>query len=70
MKQTLKSGIFEKRKALSKEDVKEKSEKIKENLYSLPEFKTAKNILLDFSLSKIITKKSLNILRDFLIFIF
>ena len=45
MKQTLKSEIFEKRKALSKEEIKEKSSKIKENLYSLEEFKKAKNIL-------------------------
>mgnify|MGYP001353627139 FL=1 len=45
MKQTLKSEIFEKRKALSKEEIKEKSNKIKEKLFSLPEFKDAKNIL-------------------------
>mgnify|MGYP001437148863 CR=1 FL=1 len=45
MKQTLKSEISEKRKALSKEEIKEKSSKIKENLYSLEEFKKAKNIL-------------------------
>ncbi|MDP6139297.1 MAG: 5-formyltetrahydrofolate cyclo-ligase [Candidatus Woesearchaeota archaeon] len=45
MKQTLKSEIFEKRKALSKEGIKEKSNKIKEKLFSLPEFKDAKNIL-------------------------
>ena len=45
MKQTLKSEISEKRKALSKEEIKGKSSKIKENLYSLEEFKKAKNIL-------------------------
>ncbi len=45
MKQTLKSEIFEKRKALSNEEIDEKSEKIKESLYSLPEFKKSKNIL-------------------------
>ncbi len=45
MKKALKEEIFGKRKALSKEDVEEKSEKIKESLYSLPEFKKAKNIL-------------------------
>jgi len=45
MKQTLKSGILEKRKSLSREEVKEKSAKIKQKLYSLPEFKKAKNIM-------------------------
>jgi len=45
MKRALKHEIFEKRKALSKEDVKEKSRKIKENLFSLEEFKKAKNIM-------------------------
>ncbi len=45
MKQTLKQEIFQKRKSLSKEELKEKSLKIKENLYSLDEFKKAKNIM-------------------------
>ena len=45
MKQTLKSRIYEKRKALSKEEIKGKSSKIKEKLFSLDEFKDAKNIL-------------------------
>lgn len=45
MKRALKHEIFEKRKALSKEEVKEKSLKIKENLFSLEEFKKAKNIM-------------------------
>lgn len=45
MKQTLKQEIFQKRKSLSKEELKEKSLKIEENLYSLDEFKKAKNIM-------------------------
>jgi len=45
MKQTLKQKIIEKRKSLTKEEIKEKSSKIKENLYSLDEFKEAKNIM-------------------------
>tara|TARA_Y100000310_G_scaffold140319_1_gene139676 strand:- start:457 stop:1026 length:570 start_codon:yes stop_codon:yes gene_type:complete len=45
MKQALKSEIFGKRKALSKGEVKEKSSEIKEKLFSLEEFKDAKNIL-------------------------
>ncbi|MFH0867970.1 MAG: 5-formyltetrahydrofolate cyclo-ligase [Candidatus Woesearchaeota archaeon] len=45
MKRALKHEIFEKRRALSKEDVKEKSLKVKENLFSLEEFKKAKNIM-------------------------
>lgn len=45
MKQTLKSGIFEKRKSLAKKEIEKKSSKIKQKLYSLPEFKKAKNIM-------------------------
>ena len=45
MKQTLKSEILEKRNSLSKEEIKIKSNKIKENFCSLPEFKEAKNIM-------------------------
>jgi|TARA_B100001964_G_C14257956_1_gene613503 5-formyltetrahydrofolate cyclo-ligase len=46
MKQTLRLKISEKRKALSREETKEKSNKIKEKLYSLDEFKEAKNIMV------------------------
>tara|TARA_Y100000310_G_C20594468_1_gene769770 strand:+ start:433 stop:1002 length:570 start_codon:yes stop_codon:yes gene_type:complete len=46
MKQTLKSEISGKRKNFSKEEIKEKSSEIKEKLYSLNEFKKAKNIML------------------------
>jgi len=46
MKQTLKQEIFRKRKSLTREEVKEKSNAIKENLCSLEEFKDAKNIML------------------------
>jgi len=45
MKQSLKSQIFKKRNSLSKEEIKEKSNKIKNNLFSLKEFKKAKNIM-------------------------
>ncbi|MBI2659471.1 5-formyltetrahydrofolate cyclo-ligase [Candidatus Woesearchaeota archaeon] len=45
MKKALKDAIFEKRKALSKIEIAEKSAKIRENLYSLDEFKNSKNIL-------------------------
>ncbi len=46
MKSKLKPEIFEKRKALSKEEVSLRSERIKERLYSLGEFKKAKNIMI------------------------
>jgi len=49
MKQNLKSEITEKRKSLTKEEIKEKSSKIKRNLYSLSEFKDAKNIMFYIS---------------------
>src|SRR3989338_2155993 len=45
MKHSLKSGILEKRKSLSREEVEEKSSKIKESIYSLDEFKSSKNIM-------------------------
>ena len=45
MKQTLKQLILQKRDRLSKKEIKEKSAFIKNKLYSLPEFKKAKNIL-------------------------
>lgn len=46
MKRKIKAEIFEKRKALSKEEINLRSEKIKEKLYSLEEFKKAKNIMI------------------------
>ncbi len=45
MKQKLKDKVSEKREALSNGEVKEKSSKIRENLFSLPELKDAKNVL-------------------------
>ena len=45
MKQTLKQQILQKRNHLSKKDINKKSTLIKNSLYSLPEFKKAKNIL-------------------------
>lgn len=45
MKETLKKIILEKKKALTKEEINEKSTKIKQSLYSLTEFKKAKNIM-------------------------
>ena len=52
MKQTLKQEIFRKRKTLTKVEIKEKSKRIKENLYSLEEFKEAKNIMLYVSFNE------------------
>ena len=46
MKRTLKQEIIEKRKSLTKGEIKEKSNIIKENLFSLDEFKGAKNIMM------------------------
>lgn len=45
MKHNLKSEIFRKRKALSKIEAEEKSEAIREKLFSLNEFKDAKNVM-------------------------
>ena len=45
MKKILKQEIFSKRSHLSKGDIEEKSAIVKSRLYSLPEFKKAKNIL-------------------------
>jgi 5-formyltetrahydrofolate cyclo-ligase len=52
MKQTLKAEIYEKRNALSDEEIKEKSDKIKNNLLSLDEFKNSKNIMFYVSFNK------------------
>lgn len=49
MKQTLKQEITAKRKSLSKEEIKEKSNKIKDKLFSLDEFKNSKNIMFYIS---------------------
>src|SRR3989338_8864839 len=45
MKRTLKQQIFQKRSHLNKEEIAKRSALIKNNLYSLPEFKNAKNIM-------------------------
>ena len=45
MKKAIKDEILSRRKSLSKEEVKEKSEQIKKRLCSLDEFKKSKNIL-------------------------
>ena len=45
MKPTLKLRILEKRKKLTKQEVKEKSKKIIDNLKSLKEFQSAKNMV-------------------------
>ena len=45
MKLSLKSQIFEKRNKLQKKEMQEKSNKIKQKLFSLKEFKNAKNIM-------------------------
>jgi len=51
MKQKLKLEIFEKRKKLSEEEVKEKSKKVIDNLRALEEFQKAKNILFYVSVN-------------------
>ena len=45
MKHKLKDGIFKKRKSLSKREIDEKSAAMREKLFSLNEFKDAKNIM-------------------------
>ncbi len=77
MKQTLKSEIVEKRKSLGKEGIKEKSAKIKENFYSLPEFKRAKNIMFYVSfnnevdtiemIKELLIKKEKNIIVPYVV---
>jgi len=52
MKHTLKQEIIEKRKSLTKEEIKEKSSKIKDNFYSLNEFKNSKNLMMYVSFNK------------------
>lgn len=49
MKKNLKQGILSKRNALHKEEASRKSNEVKLNLYSLPEFKKAKNIMFYLS---------------------
>jgi len=65
MKQTLKQEIFQKRKALTKDEVKEKSSKIKENLFALDEFKNAKNIMLYVSFNN--EASTIEIIKELLI---
>ena len=64
MKSKLKSEIFEKRKALSKEEVKLKSDRIKERLYSLEDFQKAKNVLFYVSFNNEVD--TTQIIQDFL----
>ena len=65
MKHNLKSEVLEKRKALSKDEIKENSNKIKENLYSLPEFEKAKNILFYVSFNnEVDTHESIKELKN------
>ena len=65
MKQTLKQEIFGKRKALSRKDVKENSNKIKKSLYSLQEFKQSKNILFYVSFNSEVS--TIGIIKELLI---
>jgi 5-formyltetrahydrofolate cyclo-ligase len=52
MKQTLKQQIIEKRNSLKEEEIIRKSNKIKNNLFSLQEFQKAENILFYVSFNK------------------
>jgi len=45
MKHTLKQKILYERQQLTKEEIRKKSEAVMKNLYSLPEYKEAKNIM-------------------------
>ena len=65
MKQTLKQEISEKRKSLAKDKIKEKSSKIKENLFALDEFKNAKNILFYVSFNNEVN--TIEIIKELLI---
>jgi len=65
MKQTLKQEIFQKRKKLTREEIKEKSSKIKENLFALDEFKKSKNIMLYVSFNNEVS--TLEIIKELLI---
>jgi 5-formyltetrahydrofolate cyclo-ligase len=51
MKHSLKQQILQKRKSLSGDEIKEKSGKIRQNLYSLPEFQKSKNIMFYVSVN-------------------
>jgi 5-formyltetrahydrofolate cyclo-ligase len=59
MKQTLKQEIFKKRNSLNKEDINKKSIEIKNNLFSLPEFKKAKNIVIYVSFNSEVDTKEI-----------
>ena len=64
MKQKLKLEILEKRKKLSEEEVLEQSKKIIENLKSLKEFQSAKNILFYVSCNNEVD--TLNVITELL----
>ena len=59
MKHTIRQQIAGKRNSLAKEEISNKSSKIKNNLYSLPEFKSAKNILFYVSLNSEVDTKAI-----------
>ena len=59
MKPTLKLQVIEKREKLTKQEVKEKSRKIIDNLRSLKEFQSAKNILFYVSFNKEVNTQEL-----------
>ncbi len=46
MKQKIRKAILEERNKLTEKDIKEKSKQIKSKLFSLPEFKKAKTVML------------------------
>ncbi len=64
MKRTLKQQILSKRSHLSKDETDKKNDEIKKNLYSLPEFKKAKNILFYVSFNSEVDTKE--IIRELL----
>ncbi len=65
MKQTLKQKILEKRNALSKDELIDKSDKVRDNLFSLKEFENSKKILFFVSFnSEVDTKNMIKELLD------
>jgi len=65
MKHNLKPEITAKRKSLTKRIIKEKSREIKEKLYSLSEFKEAKNIMIYVSFNNEVD--TIEIIKEILI---
>jgi len=64
MKRTLKQEIFQKRKNLTREEIKVKSSKIKESLFALDEFKKSKKIMFYVSFNNEVS--TIDIIKELL----